>query len=285
MQLTRYNPQANNHGLTDEAIRAAAPSVFATQPWDGVSDKYTFIPTFDVLAKMRDSGLVPVYAQQSTVVMPGKREFAKHVLRFRRQADIDAYPRVVDGNAHHFYAKNKQPAICEIVLHNAHDRSAGYVLSGGLFVLACSNGLIVSSATLQEMRVRHVGNVAGEVIDGSYRIIDEFPAMAGQVEAWRAQEVKPTQALAYAKAAQQLRWGDTAPVTPEQLLRARRDVDNVPTVWATFNRVQENLVAGGIKGRTQTNKRMTTRGVDSVNENTKLNKALWTLTQELSKAI
>jgi hypothetical protein len=37
--------------LSDADIRAKAPAVFATAPHKNLSDRYSFIPTFDVLTR------------------------------------------------------------------------------------------------------------------------------------------------------------------------------------------------------------------------------------------
>lgn len=42
--------------LTDEQIRNEAPSVFAVQPVATVSDKYTFLPTSQIIGRMRQEG-------------------------------------------------------------------------------------------------------------------------------------------------------------------------------------------------------------------------------------
>lgn len=272
-------------GLSDAAIMSAAPSVFATQPWQGVSNKYAFIPTAAVVDKMRDNGFMPVRVMQSIVRIPGKRDFTKHQIRFRSAEDICNFPRVVDGNAHHFYAK--QPTILEIALTNAHDHSAAYELCAGAFRFACSNGLIVSSATLDAIRVRHVGDITKEVIEGTFRIVDDFPKVQKQIKQWSQQLLSTPQQLAYARAALALRWGDykDAPIEPAAVLLPQRPVDASPDVWTTFNRVQEHLIRGGVRGQTKTGKRMSTRAITSVTEDNKLNKALWTLTQELSKQV
>ena len=43
--------------------------------------------------------------------------------------------------------------------------------------------------------------------------------------------------------------GKTLPITESQILRPRRFDDNHVDLWSTFNRVQENLVKGGLSGR------------------------------------
>jgi hypothetical protein len=53
--------------LTDEQIQAQAPSVFAVQPVAGVSDRYTFLPTSQIIGRMRQEGWAPVSAEQQRV--------------------------------------------------------------------------------------------------------------------------------------------------------------------------------------------------------------------------
>ena len=48
--------------ISDEEIRSLAPSVFASQPIEGVSERYSFLPTSSILRGMRETGWVPVRA-------------------------------------------------------------------------------------------------------------------------------------------------------------------------------------------------------------------------------
>lgn len=76
--------------LTIEQLRAYTPSVFASQAWAGASDRYTFIPTIDVVEALIQEGFTPVSAQQSRTRIEGKGDFTKHMLRFQRTQDIEA---------------------------------------------------------------------------------------------------------------------------------------------------------------------------------------------------
>ena len=55
-----YRPELNDNQLLN-----LAPSIFATQPDDAVSDRYSFIPTIDVIDGLRDAGWLPVDAKQT----------------------------------------------------------------------------------------------------------------------------------------------------------------------------------------------------------------------------
>jgi len=72
-------------------------------------------------------------------------------------------------------------------------------------------------------------------------------------------------------------------ITTTQLLAPRRLEDSGNTLWKTFNRVQENLTKGGLKYKTQNGRRNKTRAITSINRDIQLNKALWTLAEEMKK--
>ncbi len=42
--------------LPDEQLRALAPSVFAAQPISGVSSRYAFVPTAQLVSRLREAG-------------------------------------------------------------------------------------------------------------------------------------------------------------------------------------------------------------------------------------
>lgn len=73
------------------------------------------------------------------------------------------------------------------------------------------------------------------------------------------------------------------PITESQVLRAQRSDDVGQDLWRVFNRTQENLVRGGVRGRAATGRRIRTRAVTGISENVGLNRALWTLAEEMAK--
>ena len=263
-----------NH-LTNDQIMRNAPSVFATQPWDRMSARYAFIPTIQVVEKMRTEGFVPVAATQSRTRIAGKQDFTKHMIRFRdiRHGEAPAIRTLGE-----IYP--------ELVLTNSHDGASAYKLDAGLFRLVCLNGMVVSDGTVSQINVRHSGSVDG-IINATYSIVEEFPKVLESVEQFSQLRLNEGQRTAFATAALELRYdvGD-APITPAQVIRTRRTADAGTTLWNTFNAAQENLVTGGLRGHNnETHRRLTTRPVAGISENSRLNKALWTLTEEMRKLV
>lgn len=91
---------------------------------------------------------------------------------------------------------------------------------------------------------------------------------------------------ALAKAALTYRFGqEHQPVTEVQILTPRRYEDRKDDLWSVLNRCQENLLKGGLPGRTVKSKCSHTRAVNGIYGDVKLNRALWVMAEELQQAL
>jgi hypothetical protein len=253
--------------LTDDQIRRAAPSVFAETPWSTMTNKYLFVPTSEIVVGMRREGFEVVQALQGTSRIEGKGEFTKHLLRF-------AVPKAEQVNG----------SIPELVLINSHDGTSSYRLMMGVFRLICQNGLLMASNVIEDLKFRHSKSLADEIIEGTGTLIREVPRVQDQIERLGNIKLLPNEMAVFAKAAHQLRWEEgLAPVESSQLLQARRQADVESDLYTTLNVVQENLMRGGLPGFTSTKKRTTTRAVQGVTENVRLNQALSVLANEMAR--
>ncbi|WP_186153310.1 DUF932 domain-containing protein, partial [Burkholderia gladioli] len=72
-----------------------------------------------------------------------------------------------------------------------------------------------------------------------------------------------------------------APITESQVLRARRSEDAGDDLWTTFNRVQESLTQGGMRGRSPAGRRIKTRPITGIDQDIRLNRALWMLAEAM----
>jgi hypothetical protein len=253
--------------LQNSEIATVAPSVLATAPHDSRGERYAFIPTIQVLDGLRKEGFQPYEVRQTLVRKPGKRDFTKHMVRLRPVNEVGT----------------QREEAGEIILINSHDGSSSYQLMAGFFRFVCSNGLIAGDVC-EDIRVRHTGKVVDDVIEGSFRVLDNLQLAEERIDTYKSITLAPEEQLLLANSAIDLRWGEgNNPVSNRSVLAARRYQDDKPDLWTTFNRIQENLIDGGLRGRTTTNRRMTTRPVGGVNENVKLNRALWSLADGMAK--
>jgi hypothetical protein len=272
LNFVRYGAQKNQTvfqsatPLDDDTIARYAPSIFADHAHDSRGQRYAFIPTSDVLAGLRREGFQVFEVRQTKCRDEGKRDFTKHLLRLRHP----------DAKLH------SSQETGEIVLVNSHDGTSSYQIMEGVFRYICKNGLIMGEIG-EHVKVRHTGNVVDDVIEGSFRVIDNLKQVEETIDDYKAIRLDRPEQLLLANAAQELRWeGGKAPVDADRLLTVRRPQDQNNDLWTTFNRVQENIVRGGLPGRTSTGKRTTTREVGGVNENVRLNKALSRLAEGMA---
>lgn len=252
-----------NRPLTNEELQLIVPSAFSAEKHDSRSERYTYIPTITLLDKLRDEGFQPYYATQSRTRIADKREFTKHLLRLRRHDQIDG------------------KEVPEIILLNSHDGSSCYKMIPGMFRQICTNGL-VAWKDFGEISVPHKGDIIGQVIEGAYEVLRTFDNVDENIDKMRSIQLNEPERLLLGTAALEYKYeGKTAPITAEQVIRHRRWEDDRNDLWTTFNRIQENVIKGGISGRTEKGKRIRTREVTGIDGDIKLNQALWRMAQEM----
>jgi hypothetical protein len=282
MSNTVYAATAHFDGsaraLTEDEMRASVPSIFATTAHASRSDRFQPIPTIDVIRALSREGFVPVGAKQCGSRDADKRDFTKHLIRLRRIDDVAKY--------------TAGDTVAEILLKNANDGSAAYDLMAGLFKILCLNSLVAQTNTMESLRVRHSGDVAAKVIEGTYKVLDTAVAALEAPREWSTIKLDRDEQMAFAEAAHVARFADgegnvATPVKPQQLLIARRTADQAPNLWNTFNVIQENSLKGGLTamGRDTNNRprRTTTRAVNGIDQDVKLNKALFTLASKMAE--
>ena len=251
----------SDYPLSDDQIHRVAPSIFADAPHESRSQRYAYIPTAAVLTELRKEGFQPFMVTQTRVRDEGKREHTKHMLRLRHASQING----AEAN--------------EIVLLNSHDGTSSYQMLAGMFRFVCSNSLVCGD-TVADVRVPHKGDVAGQVIEGAYEVLNGFGQAQQSRESMQAITLDAGESEVFARAALTLKYDDPAkpaPITETQILMPRRTDDDRRDLWSVFNRTQENLIKGGLRARGANGRRQSTRPVQGIDQNLRLKRALWLL--------
>ncbi len=263
--------RARDNFLSDDDIQRAAPSIFAGEAHSSRSEKFHFHSTRELLANMRVEGFFPTEVRQGGSKDLDKRSFTKHLIRFRRDNAL----RLNDN-------------LQEVVLVGAHDGTSSTHLMGGWFRLICLNGMVVSDGPQSTVRVPHFARSGWDkVIEGSYTVINDGQRQAAQIEQMRAVSLSTDDQERFARQALVARYGEDAPDVPaHRLLEARRPEDRGDSLWLTMNRVQENLMRGGVgyRGEREVQGRVRmihahTRPVNSIDGTVDVNRALWSLAE------
>jgi hypothetical protein len=261
-------------------LQSVVPSAFATSAHSSRSERYAHIPTSTVIDAMMREGFQPHSAIQSRSRTEGKTEFTKHMIRFRHAS---VSQNIVVGDS-----------IPEVVLINSHDGTSAYKLMAGIYRLVCSNGLVVAESTTGSLSVHHTGNIVDRVIEGSFEIVGQASKALEVAKDWQRLELSSGEREIFAEAAHTVRFADAegevdTPITVAQLLAPRRRDDAGNNLWETFNRVQENAIKGGLRARAERKpgQRMgrvvRTREVKGIDQDVKLNRALWQLAERMAE--
>ncbi|KSV66828.1 phosphoribosylamine--glycine ligase [Sinorhizobium sp. Sb3] len=280
MEMSIYAKTARfdtGRSLSEDEMRSIAPSIFATTAHESRSDRFKPIPTIEILRGLMKEGFMPVGARQSVSRTEGKANFTKHLIRLRRLDDRNVY--------------NVGDTVCEILLKNANDGTSAYELLVGLFRVCCLNSLVAQTGTIDAIKVRHSGDVTGKVIEGTYSVLGEAERALAAPQDWSTFKMAWEEKEVLAEAARVLRFGEPdgsvkTLIKAEQLLVPRRQEDRADDLWTVWNVVQENSIKGGLRAVSRDEfgrpRRMKSRAINGIDQDIKLNKALWLIGEKMA---
>ena len=256
--------------LTDAQLRAAAPSIFSETPIEGVSDKYAFVPTYSILDTFRQAGYYPIMASESKVRNSDNYGYQKHIIQFR---SID---NLLRPDANEEYA--------DIVLTNSHNRTSSFIVDLAFFRLVCTNMIFVPSHTFAHHSIIHSGFNLEKVDIAINEVTSYMPRMKQEIEKFKSIQLSPLEQHSLAKAAIDIRFDkETHLIEAQELLHVHREEDDDSSLWTVFNRVQEAMIRGGVRGHNRfTGKSFTSKAITAIDANIKLNKELFSTVQMMA---
>ena len=257
--------------LTNDELYAHAPSIFAEEPAEDVSDRYAFVPTHTVLDTFREAGYYPIMASESKIRNEDNRGYQKHIIQFR------SLDNLLRPSANEEYA--------DIVLTNSHNRTSSFKVDLAYWRLVCSNMLIVPSHSFVSNSIIHSGFQDTKIYNAIEEVTSFMPAMEQEIATFKKITLSDNEQRSLANAAIDLRF-DTKKhlVDPEELLTIHRQEDADSSLWTTFNRIQEAIIRGGIKGKNmESGRNFTSKAINAIDTNFSLNKELWSTVTTMAR--
>jgi hypothetical protein len=147
--------------------------------------------------------------------------------------------------------------------------------------------MVVADATFGRISIKHCGFNPDSVIEASFDVLEAVPEIMDKVKLFQDRILTDAERLALATGAATYRWEDPnkAPVNPSMLLNPRRFGDGAKDLWTTLNTVQENIIRGGQRDnsrrRPDGSRMPKSRAIKGIDEDMKLNKALWQMAEVL----
>ena len=226
-------------------INLTSTPVTTTHKRDGLSDRYSLIPTTDICTTLQEAGWEFTAGTARRTRSEARSLTAAHVLRFRN----NSLPTVGDN-------------IIEAVMLNSHDGSTAFQLGFGVYRLACANGLVVCTANLGAIRLIHSGLNLDNVFNAAKSLADRAPEVASTIERWSNTRLDHDLALQMSSRMARARWGDR--FVEADLLSPRRMEDTTTDLWTVFNRAQESVIRGGMDVTLRRNLHVADGTVDGV---------------------
>lgn len=244
--------------LTNSEIAARCPQVFQTNYSKARTKKYGQYTTAQVIDALRTEGyeVTNAFSQART---PG--QFSKHCVRLSHRDFLDTLT-----------PDETRP---EIVIVNSHDGSSSFRIMAGIFRLVCSNGLIIADDKTADNRICHwKGNSFESVIDTALLVAEQAKESYELIDQMKSVNLSDKQQKEYAIKAAQIRlaYNKKSQVNfAENLLIPHRHEDNItPSIWNTYNVVQENCIKGG-----QLVGSRVLRPLTNISQNVEVNRKLW----------
>ena len=253
----------------EELLRTYAPAAFATEPEDGrVSDRYSFLPTTDILEILQDEGWTAWKAQQVNA-RTWSKDHAKHIIRLRHE-DLDMES---------FGVGDSFP---EMLLMNAHNGLGSYDLMGGIFRMVCSNGMVISESDFGKIHIRHIGFEPKQVVEASRALIMNATKVSDKIGNWQSINLTERSQKDFFADAAKIRFENPSDDLIKEMSQVRREADRGTDLWRTFNVAQENLIRGGFRNG-DTNRMV--RPISNIQKDVKFNSELWDLASTYSVSV
>lgn len=261
--------------LTEAEIREGAPQVYTEKPASTVSKKYSFLPTFKLVADMLKLGWKVSKAQSMKSKSKTNNAYGKHLLCFFHP---EIFIKGEDG---------KPEAYPQIVIMNNHRGWGRFKFEIGIFRLVCSNGLVIKTQDFGTFKMRHLGYSFEELQKLVNQAVEGLPKVVTKINKMDKTIMTQPQMKKFAEQALKVRLGVERAFTDEeikQVLVSKRKEDDGNTVWKVFNRVQEHLMAGGffIQPNEQKKARKV-RKISNMLKDVEMNQRLWELVEETIK--
>lgn len=253
--------------LTNEQLKAQAPTLFTTEPHREVSEKYHFIPTIEVIDEIRKNNWYPISASEASVRDADKEGYQQHLVRFRHFDDL----LVPQDNA------------VELILFNSHDRSKSFTISAGIFRFVCSNGLVVAENVFESYKIKHIGERNNDVAAAVASITAIKPKLMEKIGKLESIELSSFEKESFAQSAIPLRFEEHLEVDHRDLLVPHRSEDSKNDLYTVFNVIQENLLRGNISGiNKESGRRFTSREITSISKDVDVNQGLWDIAERIA---
>lgn len=246
--------------LSLETIKNQAPSVFSKSASPRMSNKYTFVPTFEIIENFEREGWKVYSASQL-----GSGQYASHQIRLRN----GELPQVGDS-------------LVEAIIKNSHNGLSTFSVSAGLHRLVCSNGLTVPTSVADTINLKHMKVDLSVVRQITDEFADRLPMIQRSVGRMESTFLNEENTMDMLTKASLIRWNKGSLPTSmnlQNLIQPERTDDVGNSVWKVFNVIQEKFVRGGTQYKSNKGRLVSMKELKNFQSINKINTGLWELAE------
>lgn len=245
-----------------ELLQNNAPSALANRPSSVTSDKYLFIPSTEIVDLLESVGWIPTSASESTTKRDDFKGFQRHIIKFRN----------IDLGTNEYAP--------EFVMVNGHNARVKIQFYMGYDVFICSNGLICGA--IDSFTQYHLKEYHEMIMNGITYVIEKADRDRNIVDKAKTIVLTEEEQGIFAMESAKLRWTDKQlnNIFVNDLLKVNRPEDNEPNLWKVYNRIQENMIRGGVRFNQHNMNHQyidTTRPINQISRDININIGLWSL--------
>lgn len=241
-------------------------AITQSTPSPKMSDRYVHVNTAQVIDIMSDAGF-SVSDIKVDRARKGGADFKRHMVIFR-----DDSSQTPDGS----YTP-------QMLWTNSHNGTSPASMRLGIYRFVCSNGMVAGTDFAHE-RIRHMGDLARQVLDRVRSLSAHSTKVFSQIENWSKIDLEKEKRVELARRAALIRFGEqkVQQYNIMDLLNVRRAEDDKGDLWTTFNVIQENAVKGGLVGRNANNRQVRSKALNSIGLDLNFNEKLWDIAEEFA---
>ena len=223
------------------------------------SNKFGFISSSDLVSRLESQGLKLADVVESKIRKNKdlRQGYQKHVVRFNTGL----------SNSH---------GNLQVLAINSHEGSSALTFRLGFFRMVCSNGLIIGSDLIPQIKVRHTSNGLLKLNDSVEELMEWRTVAMDNIEKMSSKKLSQDDYAKLALASAKLRLGEkfTDKIVP--IFESKRYADNSPDLFTAFNVIQENVMRTGFYAlNKENNVAIKVRAIKGVNASLELNTALY----------
>ena len=241
------------HALSNQEIQSRAPSIFALEASERVSERFNFVNSGDAIEALAQGGYGVVSAAQVNTRTRDPR-YVRHTFDVQ---PLDYF--------------NKDCVVGELIprvkIANAHDGSSSWMVYAAFFRLVCLNGAVAAFSDFESIRIPHSSKQLDNVLEGVFKVIEVSNRAAQACMDWTGTRLSRDAKEEFAERALALRWPANPPVTAGQLLVPRLETDAHNTLFHNYQVIQRALTQGLATGTRRRAPRLQELNAIKLNQN------------------